>query len=120
MPCAVSFFSQYFNQTSKKEIPLPHDFQSFCLDGKITWLNGICKDILEEYFLCSQTDVMKHLRFILTDLFCPKSLSYVGSIKIHIEKIHGARAPESKMSRENVKDEVGSYCQAVKQCKAEK
>lgn len=113
--CCVLIF-KYFNQTSKEEIPLPHDFQTFSLDGKITWLNGICREILQEYFFGSQTDIMKDLRCILTDNshpenyyltnlengrvqchFCPKSYTYVGSLKVHEEKIHGAKAPKSQI-----------------------
>ena len=135
MPCVVYCFSNTSTRLRRKKFHchmLPHDFQTFSLDGKITWLNGICREILQEYFFGSQTDIMKDLRCILTDNshpenyyltnlengrvqchFCPKSYTYVGSLKVHEEKIHGAKAPKSQISCEKLKDEVEGYCQLL-------
>lgn len=129
--CCVLFF-QKFSKTSDEEIPLPHNFQNFSSEEKIAWFNRICCEILQEYFFESQTDIMKDLREILTDMghpenyylsnlengrvqchFCPKSYTYVGSLKVHEEKVHGAKTPETKRSAEKVKDEVGNYCQLL-------
>lgn len=127
--CCVLFF-QKFGKTSDEEIPLPHNFQNLSSEEKIAWFNGICCEILQEFFFESQTDIMKDLREILTDLghpenyylsnlengrdqcnFCPKSYTYVGSLKVHEEKVHGTKTPETKRSTEKVKREVGNYCQ---------
>lgn len=121
--CCVLFF-QKFSKTSDEEIPLPHNFQNFSSEEKIAWFNGI-SEILQEYFFESQTDIMKDLREILTDKghpenyylsnlenrrvqchFCPKSYAFVGSLKVHEEKVHGAKTPETKRSTEKVQDEV--------------
>ena len=67
-----------------------------------------------KFFFGSQTDVMKNLGCILTDSshtennfptnlengrvqcqFFPNSFAYAGSLKVHEEEIHGAKAPES-------------------------
>lgn len=108
---------------------MPIDFEKFSSNDKISWLNGISREILQEYFFESQNDIMHDLREIITDIshpenyylsnlendrvqchFCPKSYAYVGSLKAHEEKVHGAKTPISKPSNEKVKDELGDHC----------
>lgn len=62
--CCVLFF-QKFSKISDEEIPLPNNFQNLSSKEKIAWFNGIW---CEEYFFESQTDIMKDLIDILTDM----------------------------------------------------
>ncbi|XP_056014422.1 uncharacterized protein LOC125649436 [Ostrea edulis] len=129
--CIVLFFKK-FNRNADEEIPLPIDFEKFSSNDKISWLNGISREILQEYFFESQNDIMHDLREIITDIshpenyylsnlendrvqyhFCPKSYAYVGSLKAHEEKVHGAKTPISKPSNEKVKDELGDHCRLL-------
>lgn len=95
-------------ESFEDSIPLPDHFDQFSDAEKITWINDLCERIIDKYFFESSPDIMSKLRDCVTDKnhpdnywvsnfidgrvkchHCEKTYAYVGSLKVHEEKLHG-------------------------------
>ncbi|XP_033727565.1 uncharacterized protein LOC117316891 [Pecten maximus] len=132
--CCLLFLKELGLNDFEENIPFPENFQQFSQEDKIAWINEICRSLLRKHFFDSSSDIFSQLREILADAnhpenywtsqlkdsrvkchFCEKTYAYVGSLKVHEEKIHNAVTPQIKAKRKSSteKDEVQGYCLQV-------
>lgn len=132
--CCLLFLKEFGISDFDETIQLPENFVQYSTEEKIFWINGICRSLLRKHFFDSDSDIFRQLREILIDPnhpenywtshlengrvkchFCERTYAYVGSLKVHEEKIHNAEIPQSKAKSKTArgKDEIQNYCQLL-------
>ncbi|XP_021342789.1 uncharacterized protein LOC110443113 [Mizuhopecten yessoensis] len=129
--CCLSFLNEFGLSDFEEVIQFPENFALYSENEKISWMNEICRSLLRKHFFDSDTDIFRQLREILADPshpenywtshledgrvkchFCDKTYAYVGSLKVHEEKIHNAEIPQTKAKSKSQTDEdqFRNYC----------
>lgn len=127
--CCHLLLKEFEQESLEDPIPLPDHIDQFSDAEKIIWINDICERIIDKYFFESSPDIMSKLRDCVTDKnhpdnywvsnfidgrvkchHCEKTYAYVGSLKVHEEKLHGVSvSKKQRKDKGKSKDELYGY-----------